>query len=125
MSEQYAIVVVASAASNYSAAVDMLASDVGLSNGSAFYPVGAAVHRVQLRVGTAAFLSLITKLATGTVLGSGMLLPQTGSVALTINTMYNFNHQIQAGRVYNYQLSAATTLVDMTVHQVHSPLTFG
>ncbi len=113
---------IVTAASNYSAAVDILSTSVGLASGQ--YHVGAAQHRVQLRVGTACFLSLITKSAAGAVLGSGMLLPKTGSAALTVNVMYIFNHQIQSDRLYNYQLSAAITNVDLTVHQIHTAQSF-
>lgn len=112
-------------ASNASATTDIFVGRSYSTYGStsptgslAFHGGGPAAARVQLIVGTAAFLSLIVKNTASSVLASGMLLPKTGSAALTANVMYTFNHQIDPSRLYNYQLSAATTTVTMQVDVV-------
>jgi hypothetical protein len=102
------------AASNYSAAVDIrLGSSITTANGYT-----QSQCRVELSVGTACFLSLITKNSASTVLSSAMLLPKTGSAALTINTLYTFHHTMNNARLYNYQLSAAITNVNLIVDEI-------
>ena len=106
------------AASNYSATTDIrVGSSITVSDPY----IGESVARVQLRVGTACFLSLITKDSGSTVIGSAMLLPKTASAALTVNTLYVFHHGMTNGRLYNYQLSAAITGVDLHVAELSQP----
>lgn len=100
--------------SNYSAAVDM-------SVGSSFTCQNPYTHsqcRVELSVATACAVSLITKTSGSVVISSAILLPKTGSAALTVNTLYTLHHEMRNDRLYNYQLSAAITGINMVVDEI-------
>lgn len=90
------------ASTSYSATTDLV-TDFTCQNG---YTQSQA--RVEVSIPSAAFVSLITKTSLATVIASAMLLPKTGSAALTANILYTLHHEMRNNRLYNYQLSAIT-----------------
>lgn len=102
-------------ASSFSAAVDMMSTNVSI--GERYN--GVAAMRVQVTLSSAAVVSVITKNASATVLASSQL--QSGS-SLTANAAYAWVYLINANHLYNLQLSAAVTTVTGEVSVVEAPL---
>lgn len=103
-------------ASNFSATTDIrVGSSFGITGEGS---PGVAGVRVQVVVGTACAISLITKTLASSVLASARLIPKTSSAAMSAAVLYVFNHAIHNSCLYNYQLDTATTSVLLQVDRI-------
>ena len=102
-------------ASSFSAAVDMLSTDVNISN----RPLGVAAMRIQLVCSSATIVSVITKSSTGAVLASGQF--QAGST-VNANGTYAWVYLINNVHTYNLQVVTQTNSVTGQVDIAEAPL---
>ena len=101
-------------ASAFPATTNLLATSITCANQ---YTESAC--RVEVHAPSAVAISLITTGPFATAYGSAMLLPKTGSVALTANTLYTLHHEMRNDRTYNYQLSASIAgILNMVVDEI-------
>lgn len=87
------------AASSFSTSLEFGSMSIGDSTR------GESEVRMEIISTTAIAVSLVVKSSAAVVLASGMLLPKTGSTALTANTVYTLHHAMLKNRFYAYTLS--------------------
>jgi hypothetical protein len=93
-------------ASSFSAAVDILPANIGITTIQA--DLGAAILRFQFKLSASAVVNVIHKDRTGSVYGTCAI---NSGVQLAAGNAYGFVYLINRQSLYNFQLSAAANII--------------